>query len=292
MDRNVVVVLTLATLVSGCGLMDKLKGNKGDAAPEAAPADTAEAAAPADDAGAAAPEDSGAPAGPTFANDKDVKRFPDETALEPDVYAVEWPTVTPKTEPGAGAVVATVAKGTKCTLVARKGQTVLATFPDPKDAAKTLGGWFPESAFVAGTAPPPAALNLDGGVKKVTGVCPAGLTLLIDADAFCGKTCKVDKDCASLGANIVCAGQAKPITATGVGEPVSTCVKKSATATTAKPDAGAAPPPAADSGAGTTPTTTTSGTAPPPPPPAPDAGATVAPPPATGDGGIRRVLRR
>lgn len=242
---RVVLVLFVGLPVLGCGMFKK----KTDAGVEASTVAGVE-----DSGTSSAPEDSGVAA--FAANEKDIKHFPDEEKVSGDQYAVEWPSVVAHTEPGAGTVVATLTKGTKATLQARKGRTVLATFADPKDATRILLGWLAEDAFIPGTAPPPVIVRTDGGAPKAgaTGVCGAGLTLLFDADAFCGKTCKVDKDCS---AGLVCTGQAKPLTATGLGAPVAVCGKPKkpapvlADAGTPKPDAGTTA--AADSGTAPTP---------------------------------------
>lgn len=254
-----IAVFVLVAGLGGCGLIDKLRGIGQDAAPDG-PLGAGE------DAGSAQEADSGA-AAPSYSNEKDVKRFPDEEKLAAEEVATEWATATPRTEPGTGKAVASLPKGTQCTKVAQKGHSTLVGFADPKDATRTLLGWVSADAFVAGTTPPPA-LNVGGGVKK-TGVCPAGLTLLVDGDAFCAKTCKVDKDCKSAGTAFVCQGQARPVVADGLGAPVAICAKarlparpnpvgpgtagdagtKPADAGAAKPaDAGAAAKPAQDAG--------------------------------------------
>jgi hypothetical protein len=242
--RLALVVLVLLTF--GC---DRFK-KKTDAGVVETPI-----AAEEDTGTTAAPEDSGVAAAAPAANEADIKHFPDEEKVTGDQYAVEWPTVLAHTEPGAGKEVATLAKGTKANLQARRGRTVLVTFADPKDAARTLIGWVAEDAFIPGTTPPPAIVRSTTGAPKAaaTGVCGAGLTLLFDADAFCGKTCKVDKDCSG---GLVCSGTAKPLTATGLGAPVTICGKAKkpvvaavdAGVVAAKPDA-ATPAAAADAGA-------------------------------------------
>lgn len=252
------VVFALLSLVA----CDKLKKKSADAGTTAS---TSTATAEPSASAAPSPDDGGADSGAavTAANEKDIKHFPDEEKAEAESYTVEWPTVDARTEPSTGKVVATLAKGTKATLQARKGRSVLVMFADAKDATKMLLGWVAEDAFVPGTAPPPVVVHTGSGPPKSTGVCSAGLTLLFDADAFCGKTCKVDKDCTG---GLTCSGQAKPLSGQGLGAPVSVCskAKKPTTTTTTATDAGA-PKPA-------------------------DAGATVAPPVATTDGGNRALI--
>jgi hypothetical protein len=186
-----------------------------------------------DDSGATASADdasSDAASAPAAANEKDVKRFPDEEVLVETVQ-VQWPTVVARTEPGAGNVVATLPKGASVTVGARKGKSVLGIFQDPKDATKTLMGWIAEDAFTPGTSPPPVlTLHTDGGTPpKPSGVCPAGLTLLFDQEPFCGKVCKANTDCT---APQVCASGPKLITASGTqGATVMACRRALANAT-------------------------------------------------------------
>lgn len=245
--RNVAVFALVAGLV-GCGLLQKLRELGQEAGADGAAGGATETA----DAASAEEADSGT-AAPSYANEKDVKRFADEDKVEAEESATEWPTTTPRTEPGTGSAVASLPKGTKCTKVAQRGHSVLVSFADPKHAARTLLGWVSADAFVAGTTPPPATLNLGaGGAKKTTGVCPVGLTLLVDGDAFCAKRCKVDKDCKSVGTGLLCQGHAKPIMADGLGDPVAICakakpiVKPNPIGPAPAPDAGARP---ADAGA-------------------------------------------
>lgn len=250
-------LLLTALLVFGC---DKLL-KKHDAGAEGGAATQGPATAATDTSQAA---ETGAPAAsaivdagvaPLAANESDVKRLPSEEKIDEDA-TLEWAKADARAEPGTGKLVATLTKGTKAHFVARAGHSVLATFPDPTDASKTLLGWITENAFVAGTAPIAGAVlkHPDGGViatARSAGVCAAGLTLLFGDDAFCGKTCKVDKDCTG---GQVCGQQAKPITAAGMGAPVAVCSKQRAVAG-ATPDAGATGAPA------TTATSTTTTTA-------------------------------
>ena len=170
-------------LIAAC---DKFKKH-----PDAGADSSSSASTATDDSGATASTDDAssdaAPAGPAAANEKDIKRFPDEEALVETVQ-VQWATVAARTEPGAGTVVATLPKGASVTVGARKGKSVLGIFQDPKDATKTLMGWIAEDAFTPGTSPPPVlTLHTDGGAPpKPSGVCPAGLTLLFDQEPFCG----------------------------------------------------------------------------------------------------------
>jgi hypothetical protein len=263
MRRAVWLVVCAGVASASC---DRFKKHH-DAGADAATASAEDASASSAQADAARPAS-------LAANERDIRRFDDEEKLEHDEYTVEWPAVDAKSEPATGLPVAKLAKGTKVTFQARKGHTILATFADPKDASKTLLGWIPEDAFVPGTAPPPVAVKVskDGGVSpgtKTTGVCPVGLTLLFGDDAFCGKPCKVDKDCP---AGLVCQGQAKPINAQGMGAPVPVCAKPKAVAVT-KPDAGApigSTPTAKADAAGAAPVASTATTV------RPDAGAATA----------------
>lgn len=235
-----VAIIALVTGLVGCGLLQKLRGLGQEAGADGEVGVATETA----DAASAEQADSGA--APSYANEKAVKRFADEETVAAEESATEWPTTTLRTEPGTGSAVASLPKGTKCTKVAQRGHSALVSFADPKDAARTLLGWVSADAFVAGTTPPPATLNLGaGGAKKTTGVCPAGLTLLVDGDAFCAKTCKVDKDCKSVGTGLLCQGRAKPIVADGLGAPVAICVKAKPIA---KPNP-SGPAPTTDAGA-------------------------------------------
>lgn len=232
---GVLAVLTLTLTLAGCDAIKEKLGKKADSG-SSSTTNTTTTSTTDDDSGAAA-ADAAADAAPA-ANEKDIKRFPDEEAVT-EAVSVQWPTVDAKTEPGTGKVVTALPKGTAANLVARNGKTVLATFNDPKDATKLLMGWIPEDAFTPGTSPPPVVVMTGAGTPKATGVCAAPLTLLFEADAFCGKVCKVDKDCT---APQTCSGSAKPLNAGGFGAPVTFCAKpKAATPTAVAADAGVKP---------------------------------------------------
>jgi len=202
-----------------------LRGKKSDGGAEATTTTVATADTAIVDAG---------PPAPIASNEKDIKRFSDEEKIDGEVHEVEWSTVAARKEPVSGAQVASLKKGTKCTLIAKKGKSALATFADPKDATSTLMGWIADDAFVPGTTPVAITRHADGGVSAPkTGVCGPGQTLLMGDDAFCGKICSADKDCA---APLVCQSQAKPITAAGLGPATNVCAKKRATT-----DAGTTP---------------------------------------------------
>jgi hypothetical protein len=235
----VLVLLTLA----GC---DKIFKKKTDAGSSTSTTPTT--ATTDDDSGGTADLDASADAaaGPVAANEKDIKRFPDEEALVESV-TVQWASVVARTEPSTGAIVATLTKGTAATVGARKGKSVLALFQDPKDATRSLGGWIAEDAFTPGTSPPPVVtIHVDGGTPaKPAGVCAAGLTLLFDSEPFCGKTCKVATDCV---APQICAPGPKLVSAGGVIGAATNACRRPATASVSG-DGGVVAVPTGDGGA-------------------------------------------
>jgi hypothetical protein len=154
-----------------------------------------------------------APVAPVAKNVADVARFPaGETALTDDDQKTVDLFVQARTGPKQGPVVALVKAGTDPFKIAAFQESILVTFPDPKDPAVTLMGWIPKDAFVAN-----AAVVVDAGAKDaavvvkvdaaappapapaaVAGVkCAAGQDAVdhIGVNTVCRKKCKTDKDC-------------------------------------------------------------------------------------------------
>ena len=124
------------------------------------------------------------PPPPTPDNVNQVARFPDEASLNNTAAKIADPHQIARNSVPGGAIVATLNTGTDTVQIASHDNFFLCSFSDPKNAGHTLEGWISQGAFVAGPTPSPAA------------GCPAGQVKLEFEDAyFCGRECKVDKDC-------------------------------------------------------------------------------------------------
>lgn len=144
------------------------------------------------DAGAPAASDtaSAAASAPSAANASDIARFGDEEAL--DGGTVSLLVAAPvHAQPGAGAVVASLAKGTQVTTLAEHGTSTLVTFADPKNASSTLMGWVASPAVGKGDLP--KLIPTPGP----TIACPAGKVAVFNNK--CASPCKTVKDCPGVG---------------------------------------------------------------------------------------------
>jgi hypothetical protein len=151
-----------------------------------------------------------APAGPEATNEADVAHFPDETKLDRVAASTEAHATNVRKSPPNGAVITSLPKGTNVVQLAQHEKFFLISFDDPKDATKRLEGWVIQDAFNATPTP-----------KKPSPPCPAGQTLLLADQDFCGHICKTNKDCP---AGQACSGQANIVSADGkIGEAVNTC---------------------------------------------------------------------
>jgi len=164
----------------------------------------------ASDGGAVAETDAAPnPPPPTPDNVNQVARFPDEVSLNNTAAKIADPHQIARNSVPGGAVVATLNTGTDTVQIASHDNFFLCSFNDPKNAGHTLEGWISQGAFVAGPTPSPAA------------GCPAGQVKLEFEDAyFCGRECKVDKDCPG---GQSCSGSANIITNGNAGAPTATC---------------------------------------------------------------------
>jgi hypothetical protein len=149
--------------------------------------DASDAGADGGDEAATATADAGSEVVPS--NATGVARFGDESKLDGSSVALSFATPV-HAEPGTGAVVATLAKGTQVTLVAEHGTATpatLVTFPDPKNASSTLIGWVPSTAVGKNVAVAPAhTIN-----------CPAGKVAVFGN--LCAQPCKTNADCPGVG---------------------------------------------------------------------------------------------
>jgi hypothetical protein len=150
-----------------------------------------------------------APAAPVAKNAPDVARFPAEKPLADDDAKILDLFTQAKTGCKSGANVGFVKPGTDPFKVAEFQDCILVTFTDPKDAAGTLMGWIPKTAFVA-SAPRDAGPK-DGSVDAAVVVvvdaavaapaplkCPAGQDVVVNVAGgagVCRKKCSTDKDC-------------------------------------------------------------------------------------------------
>jgi hypothetical protein len=198
----------LLTLVGTCcvGLLAGCLKKKVDAADGGdTDADVAPVVAAPADAAVAPATPSASAAAPVAKNAAEVARFPagEKAIVDDDQKTVDL-FAQARTGPKQGALVALVRAGTDPFKIAEFQDSVLITFPDPKDPNTTLMGWVSKDAFVRNTgdggvgdagakdagkdAAPPAT----GGLK-----CPAGQEAIehLAATTVCRKKCSADKDC-------------------------------------------------------------------------------------------------
>jgi len=145
---------------------------------------------------------------PTPDNVNQVARFPDEVSLNNTAAKIADPHQIARNSVPGGAVVATLNTGTDTVQIASHDNFFLCSFNDPKNAGHTLEGWISQGAFVAGR-------------RRRRPRVPAGQVKLEFEDAyFCGRECKVDKDCPG---GQSCSGSANIITNGNAGAPTATC---------------------------------------------------------------------
>jgi hypothetical protein len=142
-------------------------------------------------------------------NVNQVARFPDEVSLNNATVKIADPHQVARNSVPGGALVATLNVGTETIQISSHENFVLCSFSDPKAPGHTLEGWIAQGAFVPGPTPAPT-----------TG-CQAGQVRLEFEDSyFCGRECKVDKDCQT---GQSCSGRANLFTNGKVGAQVDTC---------------------------------------------------------------------
>ncbi len=237
-------VVSLMLVIASCNLLKKKGGDDGGAEGGTASAEEMDAAPP-------------AAAAPLAANEDDVVRFPDETAIA-NVAATAQRGYNVREAPLTGKVVGGLAKGQAATQLAKREKFFLVTF---ETGGQKLMGWIPEEAF--STAAIPTVL--------VAPKCAAGETALYSDGPFCGRVCTKDSDCP---APTACKGNSNKWANGKAGAAVTVC-----TVFHPHTDAGAPPPPPATQDAGTTPKPD-AGTTPAPA----DAGTTPTPTPDAGGG--------
>lgn len=204
-------VASLIVALASCGLLKKKDGSA-DAAPEAAA--TAAPTADATDAGpAASPVPSTPAAVVSAANEADVARFPDETAVENGAATLQrWSNV--REAPLNGKVVASLNKGTAVTSIAQRDKYTLVNFDNPKDPTQKLMGWVSQDSF----SPAPA---VDAGPLRPV-MCTAPDLALVSDVPFCGRVCVRNTDCP---AGSGCRGSANKMKIDGKpGDPVAVCI--------------------------------------------------------------------
>jgi hypothetical protein len=213
---RVASTIALLSLVAACGLLKKGGADGGDAT-----ADTDGATAAAGEAGATTPPP---PADAPAANENDIARFPDETKLE-NVAATIMRYTTVREAPISGKPVTTLNKGAAVVEKASRGQYFLVTFDS---GGKTLMGWVYQDSFKE---------MVDAGIRAP--VCTAPETPVFSDQAFCGRPCSTDADCAG---GFACKGTAAKIVNAGLGPQIQVCTAFQ------RPDAGAQPVAVVDAG--------------------------------------------
>jgi len=101
-----------------------------------------------DTADAAASADKPARVVPDAVNAKEIARFGDEIALEPEDGKVEAFAIANK-GPASPEHVAPLKRGAQVTKIAKRAEFVLVTFQNPRVASERLAGWIPASSFSA-----------------------------------------------------------------------------------------------------------------------------------------------
>ncbi len=186
------------------------------------------------------------------ANQGDVARFPDETAIA-SVPATLQRAYNVREAPPAGVVVAGLPKGTAVTQLASRERYVLVLFDNAKAPGTKLMGWVHKDAF--------SAVIVDAGPPQ----CVVGEIALYGDPSFCGKLCSTDAECPAQQA---CKGSANKLLPSGkAGDGVTVCTVFHHDAGTVPP----APPSPPPVDAGKPPAVVDAGP-PPPPPPVVDAG--------------------
>lgn len=212
------ILLPCVAVLAGCPKKKTDDADAGDAEVEAAAAVVD--AAPA------------APAAPVAKNAADIARFPaGEKALVDDDQKTIDLFAQARTGPKQGPVVALVKAGTDPFKIAEFQESVLITFPDPKDATVTLMGWVSKDAFIRNTTIVDAGLKdaakdataaVDAAVPATGLKCAAGQEAVdnIGASTVCRKKCTADKDCKtpSAGACAVARTSAGKVTKVCAGE--------------------------------------------------------------------------
>jgi hypothetical protein len=187
------VLVPCIAVLAGCPKKKADEGDAGDAEVEAAVAVV-----------------DAAPAAPVAKNAADVARFPaGEKALVDDDQKTVDLFAQARTGPKQGPIVAQVKAGTDPFKIAEFQDSVLITFPDPKDATVTLMGWIPKDAFVrnsaivdAGAKDAAKDATVDAAVDAAPVAagplkCPAGQEAVdnVAASTVCRRKCAADKDC-------------------------------------------------------------------------------------------------
>jgi hypothetical protein len=131
----------------------------------------------------------------TPSNADEVQRYKDETPISEKQY-VEWKAAPVRRANPDGELVAILTRGNPASKIAKRGDFVLITFPNPDDPSKRWEGWAHRNIFVPGTEPFPPIGNpqrcqADGDcgiLAKCRGVASVGPSGL-DGFRFCtGKS--------------------------------------------------------------------------------------------------------
>lgn len=212
-------VVSLLLIIASCNLLKKKGGDDGG---------TEGGTAAAEDVDAASPP---AAAAPLAANEDDVVRFPDETAVADVVATVQRP-YNVREAPITGKVVGGLSKGQTATQKAKREKYFLVVFDQ---GGQKMMGWIHADAF--------STVATDAGI--VAPKCAAGETALYSDGPFCGRVCTKDADCP---APTACKGKSNKWANGKQGAAVDVC-----TVFHPHTDAGAPPPPPAAQDAGTAP---------------------------------------
>jgi hypothetical protein len=130
-------------------------------------------------------------------NKDDVQRYADETPINEKQY-IEWKAAPVRRGNPDGELVAILTRGNPVSKIARRGDFVLITFPNPADPSQRWEGWAHKNVFLPGTEPFPPIGNpqrcqQDADCSPVTacrGAASTGATGL-DGVRFCtGKAAR------------------------------------------------------------------------------------------------------
>jgi hypothetical protein len=91
-------------------------------------------------------------------NKSDIQRYPDEAPINEKQY-VEWKAAPVRAAHPDGRLIAILTRGNPVAKVARRGDFILITFPNPDDPSRRWGGWVNKKVFEPGTEPYPPLGN-------------------------------------------------------------------------------------------------------------------------------------
>ncbi len=120
-----------------------------------------------------------------------IVRYGEETPINEKQY-VEWKAAPVRNANPDGQLIAVLTRGNPVSKIARRGDFVLLTFPNPDDPSQRWSGWVHKNVFVPGTEPFPPLGNPQrcqkdpdcGALAKCSGVAAAGPSGL-DGFRFC-----------------------------------------------------------------------------------------------------------